>query len=1274
MWKRITIKFFRISGVLLGLLILCLVGFHFWFKAHARTVIRELVAIESKGHLAADLGSFEISYRKLRLNINDLDLQPATRSDSSTATAVKVGRVSLQIRSLWSLVFHRKLTIDSIVCVNPQVTIYKSQNQVHRMVSPQQEIGRIYLTIQRAMNSLQVKKLDISKGSIEVRESQATGDPMHVSDIDLTIDNLKIDTGRIEEQPFLFSERIIFKSSNQDIRWNGGKNRMVFRHLELDTYRKQLIIDSGLVKISQADSTPGNIQLGFRRLKIVRPHLRSLYLGGGLQADTIDCDRPDLIMDLYAHARSDQATHQSLAMALQKLSGDIRVGTLHVKEASFDISSHRTDTLKRFISNENSFTFSDILLHPDPYRPVSIGKINMVVRNYFSYSSDSAYTLAFDSVSFGNNQADLFNLHLSSAPSQKTNRRTDIIVPRFVMNDISWPDLLFDRRLVAGSAVLTNPVVHLQSGDRGRVRQKASLYEILRAVGRSFQLEEFRMINGNLTMEKPDLRFELKAVNTLVDSRKLVDSNNADNIASAVKSLSFSKALIQNRRMDIELFDTRFNGSDQSLQVKRLAIRGKQPEMKLQARQVSIREIEADSTEFVAEGIRWNEADLFIQLPEQPAAKHNARFALSLNDISGKNTRLDLHKGNLSVKTTIDQLVVPGMEKRENLSLKTGSLIEGHNLVLEKGNARLTMQRYQLHGQQPSAVYNVQFRREDEMDSTSLVIPEIRLQPDIHALVKKQVRLDYLHLLSPVIEMSRNGQAKQRAAVSSLPDLEIGELKVENPVAMVRSVRNSQATVVSLPAIRSGPASQIKLMQLKVLPAERKLTIANINGRLQKPLVTTGKMSLETDNYWQVALSDFDGSLAGDSAKGDWSARLNVLEILQTRFNKKGNGKPVMVEVESLALSNALIGKREFADHIRMLEKSPKLSIDNLTGTLQSGNTYIRYEGVTYQQQLRRLLIDSLSYRPVLSRDSFIASVPYQTNYITTTISNLQIDEVKPEKFIRDSMIHLKQLIVDRPVIRVYKDKTLPYVPGPIKPLPVSALKDIPVRFSLDTVHIRNGQVYYTERSAKTKKEGTVFLTRMDARLFPVKNTDLAADDSLRLRAEAYLMDSSWVGLRMRESYVDTLSGFLLTLKMRPSSLTILNPMLEPTTTVKLVSGQLDTLDMKAVGREYLSLGTMTMHYHDLKLAFIRQDRRGKEARKGMVKGFVSMVANFVVHTNNRHRPGKVYFPRDRNRAIFHYWVKMTLSGVATSVGVKHSRKYNKKYRRELKRLNLPPI
>jgi hypothetical protein len=310
----------------------------------------------------------------------------------------------------------------------------------------------------------------------------------------------------------------------------------------------------------------------------------------------------------------------------------------------------------------------------------------------------------------------------------------------------------------------------------------------------------------------------------------------------------------------------------------------------------------------------------------------------------------------------------------------------------------------------------------------------------------------------------------------------------------------------------------------------------------------------------------------------------------------------------------------------------------------------------------------------VLSRDSFIASVPYQTQYITATLSNLQIEEVKPEGYIRDSMIHLKQLIVDQPVIRVYKDKTLPYVPGPIKPLPVSALKDIPVRFSLDTVLIRNGQVYYTERSAKTKKEGTVFLTRMDARLFPVKNIHLAADDSLRLRAEAYLMDSSWVGLRMRESYIDTLSGFLLTVKMRPSSLTILNPMLEPTTTVKLVSGHLDTLDMKAVGREYLSLGTMTMHYHDLKLAFIRQDKRGKEAKKGMVKGFISMVANFVVHTNNRHRPGKVYFPRDRNRAIFHYWVKMTLSGVATSVGVKHARKFDRKYRRELKRLNLPPI
>jgi deoxyhypusine synthase len=65
---------------------------------------------------------------------------------------------------------------------------------------------------------------------------------------------------------------------------------------------------------------------------------------------------------------------------------------------------------------------------------------------------------------------------------------------------------------------------------------------------------------------------------------------------------------------------------------------------------------------------------------------------------------------------------------------------------------------------------------------------------------------------------------------------------------------------------------------------------------------------------------------------------------------------------------------------------------------------------------------------------------------------------------------------------------------------------------------------------------------------------------------------------------------------------------------------------------------------------------------------------NFVIRTNNPNRIGQVYFERDRQRAVFQYWIKMILSGVTTSVGAKSNKKQIKKYMKNLNQKKLPPI
>jgi hypothetical protein len=110
---------------------------------------------------------------------------------------------------------------------------------------------------------------------------------------------------------------------------------------------------------------------------------------------------------------------------------------------------------------------------------------------------------------------------------------------------------------------------------------------------------------------------------------------------------------------------------------------------------------------------------------------------------------------------------------------------------------------------------------------------------------------------------------------------------------------------------------------------------------------------------------------------------------------------------------------------------------------------------------------------------------------------------------------------------------------------------------------------------------------------------------------------------------------------------------------------------VRAIGKEDLAIGEMRMFYHDLRIRLLKN---GEEQKSGLAKSFVTFLANLVIKKNNDGRTGIIYFERLKDRSFFNYIVKMTFSGMATSIGVVKNRKYLKKYKKELKARNLPPI
>ena len=57
-------------GWIFGILVVLLVGFHFWFKAHARKMLEDMVETRSKGRLKLSLQKFHFNYFTKKMTLD----------------------------------------------------------------------------------------------------------------------------------------------------------------------------------------------------------------------------------------------------------------------------------------------------------------------------------------------------------------------------------------------------------------------------------------------------------------------------------------------------------------------------------------------------------------------------------------------------------------------------------------------------------------------------------------------------------------------------------------------------------------------------------------------------------------------------------------------------------------------------------------------------------------------------------------------------------------------------------------------------------------------------------------------------------------------------------------------------------------------------------------------------------------------------------------------------------------------------------------------------
>ncbi|HSU28999.1 MAG TPA: hypothetical protein VLJ68_11490 [Chitinophagaceae bacterium] len=1275
--KRLRKKFFKVLGIILGSLLILATALHFWLVNHAEEIIQNLVESKSNGQIKLKVESFRFNWFSTKIELRKAVFYTTDTATATSSYRFAVKKIKLQVKSIFPLIFRQRLLIKLLDLDEPDITVTQlrasTDTSTKKDFSIPQEMGRIYNSIQYALEVLQVKRFEITNARFNlINKLRPEEQPVTITNIDFHMENLRIDSSQTGKEKIFFSDNVVLKSRDQDILFPDKRHRLSFSKFRINIDKKLVEFDSCTVAAIKTDSSGAAFSVFFDKLMMTNIDFDTLYRNEVIKADSVFALNPKFKLDIDRNRMTaGSAKVPQLDKIIQQLTGDLLVNFVVVNNADFAINVKRDGVPSSFTSQGNNFEMQGLRIDGKAEKPMKIKSFAMAIRHYENFLKDSSYALVFDSILFNNDHIMLHDFSLRQL--RGGGMVNDLKVSRFELVGLSWDNLLFEKKLVAREATLFEPSINYEIGSSAvKPGSQTNIFLALGSINDFLMLEKLRIIRGQIDLVvNKRTELHLKNATMSVHSRELLGSHQLKTIRQSIDHLESTEGTIKNETLSVGFKDIYFTGGDSRFKAASMYVMNKEKSLDASASNINLDEVFVDEKtgNIRIDGVQWDQAH--VKLSALPAAKDSANKAsIQLTHIKGGPTEIDAQFGTRALKTTIQHvaadefLLVPGTKPViNNLD------ITGRNITWKDTVSRIQVNAYEVKDKQSASFQGLQYEKITKTDSILVSIPQVSFYPDIRSVIEGATQLDNIKADKPSIRLriheppstnENNGSGflpfRFGSLVLTQPDIEYEHQDYKGTVSLKWDGRAGPGNMISITGARID-SSTAALQQVDLTLNHFLFTGVNGNRFDAKKGEVIARLN--------------DIRLERRVGEDGWQGKISLLDMKQFVFDSLGKHSGTL-KIETAGLNDLDLSSETIRSMRSIVEKNSRFRISKLTGEYIDSNNLFRWFNANYDQGSRSLLLDSFHYKPTPSKEAFAASHAYPLDYLNAKTGKISIGPIDLDKYLKDSVLSIGTIRVNDLDLNDYRDNRKPRQQGVIKPLPVGKIKALKMKFSIDSLLFDRARTVYTELSPKTGKAGEIPITNMTVKLFPIRNYDLQPTDSLRIQAMGYLMDSIWVRLRMRESYLDSLSGFLFTLRMKPADMRVLNPILIPLTSAKLNSGYLDTLSLRVAGTEYIAFGDMLMFYHNLKVT-IYKDRHGRNAK--FCDALLNFIANtFIFRNDNTRRTGHVYFERDRNRGPLNYLIRISMNGVTNTISGRNSRQLLRLYKKELLKRHLPPV
>lgn len=1261
-------KALKITGIILGVLLLLLFGFHLWFKAHARHLLEDLVAKRSNGKVNMKLQKLHFGYFSNKMELENAVFFNTDSSDSNTAYRFSVKRIKLEVKGIWPILFKNEFLIDSLSLTEPNILVTRhravKKDTNRGEVSIPAEMGKVYNSIRDALKVFKVSSFKINDGTFTlINRVESDNLPITISHINLFIDNFVVDTtNRFADKKILFSDNIVLNSHHQDILFPDGRHRLSFRNFNINLRDRIVRFDSCTIAATRSDSANASFHVFLDTLLLTNIDFDTLYRTELIKADSVYCVNPKFTLDVALGKRRGGPAPR-LEDMVKQLTGDLELAHVVVSNAEFNIRTIRDSIPTSFVFTQNNFEMEGLHVDQEAERPVKVKKFVMAIRNYENFIQDSSYSILFDSILLNDDRITLSNFVFNKLNNGRITN--SFRIPQFNLQGLSWDDLVFERRLRAEQAIMFNPVINYSMLDAKRKRQ--TIFEVLGSVNEYMDLQYLDVIDGKIDLQVNDsLRIQLDSATLAIQSHSLLTSKKLSSLKNSLTRLYFKRGRIRAGNLDMELGDIRYIGNSGQFEAGTISITDDEKKLDIHLNRAAVQNMRVDEmvSEIFAKGVTWQSGHVRMRA----VAKHHSKpVTVHLQNVHGYETALEGLFGPELVSTRISKLafssfdIIPG-----NKPVIQGLSLEGNNLDLRSNVRQLHVQNYQLRDRQQTQFNHVRYRMLSSGMDADLRAPQVTLIPSIDALIQGSVSFDSAEFQKPVI-LIRQEQNTPITNDPSFPLTDIGSLKLLQPEIKYTQVRDSGTFTMEWHGA-SDPKAFLLLTGLHADSGNNlNLSIKSLGYHLSG-FTTTGERGrkLSTGNGMIAAeLKNVEFAME-NNLPAEWQATISQLDAKDLVLDSIGkkNGR---LQITTASLSELRISTTKIINLRRMIAGNALFRMRNLNGNYTDSEKELNWYNAGFTPGNNTFSLDSFSFRPVLSREDFMKEKGFQTDYVTARTGKITIGPVSADQYTENDRLQVGKISLDDVYITDYRDKNYPQKDSRPRPLPGKMIQLIPLKLSADTLSVNNANIEYTEVNPALQTTAIVPVTQLQVTAFPVKNVGLSDTDSLHIYASGSLLDTLHFQLRMKESYTDSLHGFHMITRMNSLDLQALNPVLEPTSMVHVKSGQMDSMLMRVWGNSRFAYGQMDFAYRSLKIQLVK-----KASDKKKKTGFLNFIVNSFFVRNKSRKTATVFYERDDQRSAINYLVRMLMSGITNAVGAKNHKKAMKPYEGEIRNIQLP--